>query len=269
LYSGGIDSTGILAAFIEYYGLHRASELLEICCSPESIEENPQTWDRHIRPGNFKLSSSHNHTNGWNDNVILLMGEGNDQLFGLFGYTKYKANKNLYDSVTAGAIIAFLEGSKSNPNAEYCAEILQRVAAVAPFPIENMYMFVWWTNFVLIWDAVINRVMAQANLTQLPADTMTTGFLQFFNTPELQQWSLNFHYQNPDKFAELENFKLACKQMIVDTLHIPEYMAKHKFTSFPRVHAMRPSACLIDSNLNIYHDTTKILDFVNPNNTFV
>jgi hypothetical protein len=276
LYSGGIDSTGILAAFVEYYGLDTTSDILEISCSKESISENPWTWDRYIRKGNFKLVNSHDHTNGWNDNRIIIMGEINDHLFGGLGagrWTQYcmETRTNLYAPTNIATLVQYLIWSKRDNDASsayYCAAHLMKVVNNAPFPISNMYLLMWWYNFVLGWNGCLYRVLSQST-RELPKNILSTGFYQFYNTSALQQWSLNFHYDNPTQFAESETYKQECKDMILSILDIPEYRTKNKFTSFPRVHSLRPTSCLIDTDLNKYDNVEDFLKFVEPANSFV
>ena len=276
LYSGGIDSTGILAGFIEHYGLEHTSKILEISCSKESISENPWAWDRYIRKGNFKIVNSHDHTNGWRDNVIVLMGEINDHLFGGLGAGRWPQycmahNTDLYATANINTLVQYLVWSKKDKDAlaaYYCAGKIMQIAAGAPFPINNMYLLTWWYNFVLGWNGCVYRILSQSN-GELPKDILSTGFYQFYNTPELQQWSLNFHYAHPTEFAEAETYKQECKDMILGILNIPEYATKNKFTSFPRVHSLRPASYLIDTDLNKYNCDDDFLKFVEPINSFV
>ena len=276
LYSGGIDSTGIFAAFIEYYGLETTSNILEISCSKESISENPWAWDRYIRKGNFKLINSHDHTNGWNDDVITLMGEINDHLFGGLGVVRWSqycmvTNTDLYAPATINTLTQYLVWSKQdndNASAYYCAVRLMQVAENAPFPIDNMYLLMWWYTFVLAWNGSIYRVLSQS-AGNLPKDILSTGFHQFYNTQDLQQWSLNFHYKHPVEFAEPEGYKQECKNMILGILDIPEYATKNKFTSFPRVHSLRSASYLIDTDLHKYNNTEDFLKFIEPTHSFV
>lgn len=269
LYSGGIDSTAIFASFVEYFGVDKTSKILEICCSPDSIYENPWTWDQHIRPNNFKLKSSHDHTNSWNDDVIVLMGEGNDQLFINIAFSKYKNHQNLYEDVTVDNVVDFLNNGNPLNDVTYCAKKLLSLAEAAYIPIKNMSMFVWWHHFNLNWSAVGHRVLSQASQDKFPVNFLNTSFKQFFQTTEFQKWSLKYHNDNPDSFASVENYKLDCKQLSIKSLNIPEYISKGKFNSFPVVHSMRPAACIIDSNLNMKYNPEDFLEFIEINNSFI
>ena len=243
LYSGGIDSTAILAGFIKYYGLEDTAKILEISCTPDSIDENPWAWDRYIRKVDFKIRSSLDHRYHWNDDVITIMGEGNDHLFGGLGtgpWNKFVNDKNLYTNVTREIIIEYLLWSNKKSDisdAEYCADNFIKIANIAPFPIDNMYLFIWWVKFVLDWEAIMIRVLAQSPTDIAPMDKL----IQFYNTEDFQQWSMHFHRDHPTEFAESTNYKQECKKFILDVLDIPEYATKCKFTSWPRVNSLNPT----------------------------
>jgi hypothetical protein len=264
LYSGGVDSSGIFSAFVDYYGLDKTKNLLEICCSKDSITENPWLWDRYIRKHNFDIISSHDHSTHWNDNKIILMGEINDHLFGKrVDYNYYLANKTKEADLTENDIEKYL-----NSKAAYdpqLVRILFDLIKSAPFSIKNMFTFLWWINFVLTWEGITHRVLSHANI--LPADTMHSGLIQFYNTPEFQKWSMSYHCNYDISLPPL--YRVPCKEMTLDILDIPEYKDKHKFLSFPKLHAVRPSAVLIDTDLNLYRNNTDYLKFVALNNSFI
>jgi hypothetical protein len=269
MYSGGIDSTGVLSAFVAYYGLERAAELAEISCNKDSMEENPWAWDRIIRKGKFRLHKSTDHADGWRDDRIIITGECSDQLFGLGGYTASRTGKDLYPPATSEEIRDHL--SRSHPKADVVdvCEILQKISSAAPFDIENLYLFVWWINFVLTWDGVVYRTMAQANIEQLPEDTLASGYVAFYNTDLFQQWSMKYHYDNPRLYAESYNFKRICKEFIIDTLGIPEYQNKFKTESFAPLNMMRRNASIINSDLRLLHGTDCYTDYLQKDNDFL
>ena len=260
LYSGGIDSSGIFSAFIEYYGVEKTRDILEICCSKESIDENPWLWDKFIRKENFDILTSHDHNHYWEDNRIILMGEGNDQLFGRADFNQYKTHRNLYSSISIDDLSRYLSRNGNVKDSVDAAKMLIKLADHSPIPITNMALLVWWANFALAWNGLMLRVLGQAR--SIPVDIFESGFFQFYNTDEFQKWSLKYHVDFADSFSDQEKYKIQCKEMIVDILDIPEYKNKGKFNSFPRVHFMKPSWKLIDSDLNVYKDNADYLKFI-------
>jgi len=272
-YSGGIDSTTMLAGFIQYYGLTKSSELLDIYCTIDSIYENPWAWDRYIAAGNFTVKHVNDYRNIWDDPIITLMGEGNDQLFGGLGSGPWgKYTKDLYAPVDQELLAKFLSWCNNTndlTDSTYAAEKFIQIAHAAEFPIDNMYLLTWWCRFVLMWDSCMPRVLVQANRSNFPSTFLQDSFLQFFNTPQLQQWSLKFHKDNPDRFAEAKYYKQIGKDMILKILDIPEYADKTKFGSWPRVHSLMPTGLMIDSDLVIHKNTKDYIQFVNANNSFI
>lgn len=266
MYSGGVDSTGIFAAFIAHYGISKTRDLLEICCSKESIDENPWVWDRYIRKFNFNIVNAHDYSYNWDDGYITVMGEGNDQLFGKRSdYSYYVENKTNDNGVTLDDLTRYYRRQSTNP--EKLAEIAFKLLQTAPFLIPNMFTFLWWINFVMTWDGISNRVMSQAIQNSLPSDTTYSGLVQFYNTPEFQKWGMSYHYNYDHSVAPI--FKKDCKAMILSILDIPEYKDKHKTLSFPKLHSLRPTAYLIDADLKLYRNTTDYLKFIQPNNSFM
>jgi len=265
LYSGGIDSTAILSSFIEYFGLQRTANILEIACTPDSIDENPWAWHQYIAAGNFKIVTSLSHAHMWNDDVITIQGEGNDHLFGGLGSGPLsKFLENMYvpaETSTLTRYLAWTRKEQDLADASYAAEQFMKVAKIAPMPITNMYLLVWWYKFVLDWEAVMVRILNQS-ATQLPKDCLDIRLVQFFNTENFQQWSMKFHSDYPESHAENENYKSICKDMILEILDIPEYANKNKFMSWPRVQALTKSGALIDNNLTIHKDPLDFLKFV-------
>lgn len=264
LYSGGVDSSGIFSAFIEYYGLDKTRDLVEICCSKESIDENPWLWDRYIKKANFDIVSSHDHGYHWGDDKIIIMGEGNDQIFGKsVDYSYYANNRAGSNEISLNNIKHYLNYKVPKINGDSIAHILFNLLQSTPFPITNMFTFLWWVSFVLTWDGVLNRVMSQSILNKLQDNKL----LQFYNTTEFQQWSMKYHYDYDISLAP--TYRRECKEMTIDILDIPEYKNKHKFQSFPKLHAVRPTAVLIDTDFYLYRNTSAYLKFVQPNNSFI
>jgi hypothetical protein len=73
---------------------------------------------------------------------------------------------------------------------------------------------------------------------------------------------MKFHSDYPVSYAENENYKSICKDMILQILNIPEYTDKNKFMSWPRVQALTKSNVLIDSDFKVHKNVTDFLKFV-------
>lgn len=268
MYSGGLDSSAIVAAFINFYGLDKTSQLLEICCSPESINENPWLWDRYIRRGKFTLVPSYKHTMLWHDDVNCINGEVNDQLFAGQSLATYKKNKDLYSTKNYDDFI-YSSLAKKNDITDYHLNIMEAQLKAAPFPLVNFYMYIWWRGFASFYGTNQVKSFSQTPLDKIPDRLIENNYGQFFASDEFQKWSMKWHCDYPDSFCDHDNQKKVCRDYILNTLNIPEYEIKMKHASYPRLHTKRPVIAFIDEDYNVYRDWNKLLDFVEPNNSYL
>jgi len=279
LYSGGIDSTSILAAFIGYYGLDRAGELVEISCTKESIDENPWVWDRYIAPGKFKLLSAQNYTNHWVDNVITINGELSDQLFGIVsmsfvkGWMLYNKQPDKFCKITPELCDEYFEwwaarvceSGDAIASGRYFSKLVYKIGESAPWTVNTMYSLLSWFSINTLTNGIVLRMLSSHNGNKYPEDFLETRYKAFFNTPEFQRLGIDYNEDiTPDKFG-----KPLVKNFILTTLNIPEYASKGKFGSWPRVHSMIPDSAFIDNNLELHNNVMDIINFVNPTNSFL
>jgi hypothetical protein len=261
MYSGGLDSTGILAAFVDYYGAAEAARLLEISCTTDGMYENPEAWNRIIRPNGFRLHNSMDHTDQWTDDAIIIMGELGSELFSFGSFAAKMAPRSVYESLT-------FESAKYCLS-KYLAKVSDRavqltldVCAKSPFEIHNLYLYYWYIQFVLAWDGTANRVLGQANQQQLPSDVLLSRLINFYNCKELELWSMRNHYDYPDRYGSPEEYKQIVKDYAINVLQTPGYATKFKFQSFPRVHSLRPIAAYITDDLRLHHDVGSLRGYI-------
>ena len=264
-YSGGLDSTMMFACLIEYYGMDRAKDIIEIYCSKESIIENPWLWDRYIRPNNFKLSSSTNHSHSWQDPVLSVVGEFNDQLMGgepqMMKWVNFRKGNDICATPDLALLIkyfgfAYYQCNNSDirtnfNNARIMAEDLVESSRLAPYKIENFFqMFSWWGH-LNYWHGKYFAMMSSTKDTKLDTDFFDNKYFQFFFSEKFQQWSVNYNrYKTID---DIDNRKHFTKQLISEYLDIPEYDNKQKVNSWPGVNNFIPGIKFIDSEFNIHH----------------
>ena len=80
---------------------------------------------------------------------------------------------------------------------------------------------------------------------------------------------MRWHYEYPDSFCDLDNYKKPCRDFIIDVLNLPEYSDKIKHASFSRLHTKRPAIAFIDEDYNVYRDWSQLINFFEPNNSYV
>lgn len=267
-YSGGIDSTTILACFIEYYGLEKTSQLVEICCSKESILENPWLWDRYIRPANFKISSSIQHSYMWEDPVISVLGEFNDQVLGgepqMVKWINFRNGKDLYTTPDLDLLIEYFSSThpqcKESYNARFMAMELLEAAELAPYKIETFFqMFSWWGH-LNYWHGKYFAMMSSTVATKVDLDFFENKYFHFFFSDDFQKWSIS--YNKHKTVDDIHNRKHINRKLILDILDIPEYDKKHKVNSWPNVNNFVQHVKFIDSDLNIHHTWDNFETFI-------
>ena len=92
LWSGGIDSTGIVVSFLRNFSLAELKSRVKIIISMESILENKNFYTNHILP-NFEFVNSEYLPWLFDGSMLIISGELNDQLFGSDLISKFLLNE--------------------------------------------------------------------------------------------------------------------------------------------------------------------------------
>lgn len=268
-YSGGVDTTGIFAAFVGYYGIEKTSKILELCCSREAIVENPWLWERYISKYNFKLLSSHNHNYLWNDsNVISLQGETNDHLLiarGSLSRWIIYSKGDTFKQIDKDIFYSFFQSQYGM--SDLVISLLEKVLNKAPFELTTMPQIYWWLTMSLSYDAMMLQSLSGNANGHLKEVDLTNGFPLFFKTIDFEKCSA-YYVQTRSKEL-MATYKYPTKDLIKKYLNIPEYDVKGKHHSFGRIQSLIKTGVLIDSSLEIKYNLTDFMDYMEPNNSFV
>lgn len=262
-YSGGIDSSTIFCAFLNLIGLSEMSKWIEIACTFQSRRENPYIWNNYIRKADFELSDASNTNQILSNDRIVVMGECNDQLFGSDALINFEINTseaNAYNKWTVGTVTDYFSRINSD-YAEYWAEQLSTTMAAAPFKIENHYQFFWWYNFSWKWNNVAVRILFYLKESQERLLNKNTMPIQFFNTEEFQQWSLNSHYLEPDKNASPYEYKMHAKKFVADTIKENGFLHKVKNPSLFRIFYSNSQSYAITSDYRVIRNWRNLKQF--------
>ncbi|MEL6980104.1 MAG: hypothetical protein AAGM38_15665, partial [Pseudomonadota bacterium] len=158
LWSGGIDSTAAATALLR--ALRDEPERLEFVYTAASIREYRRFHRRFIRahPRHRRINSIHQAFEG---DALLVTGEHGDQLFG-----SAKAMDLPFAALGAPWESAFpdvLRRAFGSPErAEAALRYLEPQFAAAPIPLTTLFDLLWWMNFSLKWQAVSQRIAANA-----------------------------------------------------------------------------------------------------------
>lgn len=228
LYSGGIDSTAILTAFLQILTKAEIEERLEIFMNQDSINENPNFYYAKIRyltnlHSSEKIGSIINDTN-----YLIVDGEHNDQLFGadlLLKFVDAFGFKFLELPYTRWSITKCLTHiGMSDKAADIWFDFFNTSALSAPAPVATIYQFFWWINFNFKWQSVFLRI-AIRNLHKdgdnLNIDLAEISRRHFFASEDFQIWSIH----NPEEKIRDSwfTYKYAAKEFINNFYSDPEY----------------------------------------------
>jgi hypothetical protein len=200
-WSGGIDSTSLLVAFLK----NASSDILDkitVICNADSIVENPYFYYKFVEPTfniveTYKLNiDKDNYTD-----IILLDGELGDQCFYGNNYIYQLAMSKQFDLLRSpwknSIQHCVVKDSKYNTaddsTIKFAMDLIVESLDYSPIEITSLYDFLWWTHFNFKWDAI--------NLRKL---TLYTGQLHgpdrecFYNRSlrrvfadaRMQQWSM-------------------------------------------------------------------------------
>lgn len=203
LWSGGIDSTLMLATFLKQG--HR--NILEIGLSIESIAENYNFYKNHLL-GQINLIPATDLRSLASENHILVGGEYNDQLLGsnlLPTFVKYFDADTLHNNFNLDQLKKVFS-SRYTKNVDYWIDIYLSIANKSPVPIKTNLDFHWWINFSCKWQGLYYRLASYFS-----EEYNLENYCHFFQTADFQRWSLLNHGQ---KFSQWEDYKKICKDLI-------------------------------------------------------
>lgn len=249
LYSGGIDSTLIVASIIKNFDCNEFN-LINIILTQDSIKENPEFYTRFILP-NFNILSfnDYNLDDLFDLNYIIVTGIGGDEIFGP-QFPEYTI-RFFRDSINEpykqyqNDIKRYFSISADEEFGDWIYNQIDANISEVSIPIESIFDFFWWKNFNLKCTS-----MALTNLVMHSTVDAKKGLDQ------LNHWFLNQDYQlwgmarNEVKtqFEPLIH-KLPAKQYIYDLdKNYIYYKYKIKISSFSLVYPENNKVFALDQN---------------------
>ena len=219
MWSGGIDSTGVVVSFLRNYSIDDLRKRIKIIMSSQSIPENPKFYMEYILP-NFPFVNS--ETTPWlfDGSMILVSGEFNDQLFG--------------SDMIRSLLISDKESVKRKLDKDYLLQFvnkkigdlkISRILCDAIYDSSDKHGIVleknsdwfWWFNFCFKWQNVHFRIYCLTmpkNVSSIDREWDKTYLHHFYQTDSFQLWSMN----NPQvrEFDDWKDYKLEAKKLIFD-----------------------------------------------------
>ena len=187
MWSGGIDSTAMVVAFLK---IAKDLSNITVAFNNDSIREYPYFYKNYIC-GKVKGISTEElvlriTTSGIGDS-ILLSAEHADQLFGsplsgsiaqtlgLDFLTKPFNQENFQALFTSKGV--------SQQATECWFDIYNQTSRYSPKPIQTMFDMAWWHGFNFKWQTIGLKIYPRIN--------SNVDFRTFYSDPMFQQWSIN------------------------------------------------------------------------------
>ncbi len=257
LYSGGVDSTLVLASFLTACSESHLYRHLLVLLDDNSISENPNFYWNHVRHLNKAPSNFFPKYIGRNG-FMVVSGECNDQLFGSAAGHKYviKGVDLIHMSAAPETIIPLINQVMPLDKATKMYRLLDKVAKASPVGIDTVYKWFWWMNMALKWQNVYVRLASFAEPENRAYVKFEHNYTAFYADPEFQLWSMN----NSNRLIgeTMSSYKYICKKIIYDFTKDPIYNEKAKIGSLMKVLLQKPSAVMIDDTMGYHDDFSKV-----------
>ena len=238
MWSGGIDSTSVLTAFLKNISDY---SILTVVYSEDSITENPSYWQNYILGKldtayvhDFKVSEEFFQRQG-----IVLTGDPADALFGpsmgmysgLIASGKHQENFLDHTNLIAFAIERYGQQFIRDNDMQgfgrwYSTKVTNNLLEVKPADVTSVADWWWWHYINLKWETSIWRplVRCKSSHSESLSEHTIADFVAstFFNTARFQQWS----YSNRHRFIinnDVSTHKHEIKKYIYDFDHNDEY----------------------------------------------
>jgi len=271
-YSGGIDSTLTLVSLLKFATASQKKNIT-VFLSEDSITENPNFYRDHIR-GQLSVRSSLLLSQFVGENVIIVNGELNDQVFGsdiIASLINLHGPASMHEPYDPEKIITLFDKSIQQKNiSRSLVHTLERVKNASPVPIETNFDILWWFNFALKWQSVYFRSLASVSPKHVHAITqpyLDLHYAPFFATDHFRLWSMN----NRDKRIKetWDTYKWPSKEVIYDYNKDVEYRDhKLKNGSLSKIMWRNEAYNFIDDSLH-FHTELPLNDYFVPENDFV
>lgn len=257
LWSGGIDSTAMVVAFLRATANDAStrSKLL-VKYAARSMEENPNFVGSCIEsaspPVRFEQLQDEQHIRDAFDGAqIVVTGDPADMLFGTFKIQAafqrpFMMNSNgvmvenpVWMSLhkpwqevmpaalhVRGLLLNPGESTSQYPAAahQWCQWIEPHVNA-APIPIVNAFDFYWWITYSCKYQFDVLRVLRNRN-TAAEIQGVFRSFKPFFASPEFDQWCFHNHKSKIADMRVWASYKYPLKTFIYDYDNDKEYFAR-------------------------------------------
>lgn len=244
MWSGGIDSTGVVSAILKNWPKEDLKRVT-ILCSTLSIKENKSFFPHIVK--NFKIDQVTHNLEKFARQGYIITGELGDQIFGSDVIHQCINHWGEEVILKDWKDIAPQLFKKIDP--VLGEAVFQNYAGIvdeAPFELKSTFDFFWWLNFTQKWQHVKYRALISTTWTD--PKQYFPKVVHFFEGVDFQLWSI---YNHGSKVPSTWNdYKKIAKDYIMDYTNDPETMSQLKIASGPNLYVGVEPNWAIDEDWN-------------------
>lgn len=231
-WSGGIDSTLALVAFLE-----AENTTFHVACDLDTAREYPFLYNQIIsgvknNDGVISVKESRAYPiSYWSDNYIIVTGELGDQLVGTMNYFTTTVTTDFneaLETVIDDNIMRtdLLDNWRDVVSDDLITDELEASLAQCSFEITTVADFLWWFNFTLKYHLVEHRFYTNMKNPSPNTEISESGVYQHFFAGETwQQWAMSNRQENIEFITENNPYKY--KQSFKD--YIADYTGDEQY----------------------------------------
>jgi len=247
MYSGGIDSTVIMTSLLKNL-TETELKSITVCCSSDSIIENPIFFKKYIQ-NKFTIldSNTHKYDDLYDLGYKIITADEGDCIFGtVFGLTLYtnydyylqgltaetQQNLRLYKnrisdpsvhySTYKDIIIKHLQLSDDPNFGRILYEKYDHNVKTSTVPIYSLHDFFWWLIFNVKYLNCAVRGALYFN-DRVEYRTMIDNVINWYNDTEYQLWSMNNNNNGTKIHKSISSYKTVAKDYIYEFDKNPWY----------------------------------------------
>jgi len=214
-WSGGVDSTVIVAAVIKNLSADQRKNVM-VVCDASSVWESPLFFYQHILPNFSVLDSTefYQKYDYYRNKFYIIDGEPADCLWGsrhhpylgelsLADWRQHQStlveyvNHTIKDSFAAKWLVEDLVGANIRNSG---------------WPVKTVAQWFWWVNFNFIYADTVMRKAYQSNI---PLDEYDDFYINWYHSQAYNVWSIQQQLDNNRDF-DPSNYKLDAKKYVTE-----------------------------------------------------
>ena len=213
MWSGGIDSTVILAAMVRFFSRELMQRVI-VQMSNASYFENPYFFKNVIK----KYNIAYTNANVYNyNNAIIVHGDPADAIWihGLI-LSLHKHNDVLRKNNSV--VKTFLRDKTDADYADWLYDFVINNATSSNINIETTSDFMWWLNFNFNYSTMCLRHIGESlqSITPKSAHAYSNNFFAWYTSDDYQNWSIQTQNTDIKYDGTIRSFKMPAKEFIFD-----------------------------------------------------